>query len=185
MSNYHQELIQHLPRLKNFAYKLTSSKEQAEDLAHDTIVKAIDKKHLFQTGTNLYSWLAKIQYNLFVSKYRRKKKFESDCDIEDIMHLRSVEAKQETNIKMQEIDQIIKSLPEDFQEILLLVCIKDYSYENVAEMLNIPVGTVRSRLFRARKEMKERLDASHKIKSFKPIKPKPSTYSGHTLNHAA
>ena len=74
------DLLEHQTRLTKFAYKLTRNQADAEDLVQNTLVRAIEKKELFQEGTNLYSWLSKIMYNLFVSAYRRKTKFESQYD---------------------------------------------------------------------------------------------------------
>lgn len=153
MTDFTVQIVNQMPRLKNFAYKLTKDWSKAEDLVQDTVLRAIEKELLYKKGTNIFSWLAKIQYNLFVSQYRRASKFESGCDIDDVIHLKSVDAGQESYIELQEIDKAIKSLNSEFQDVIHLVCIQNYKYEEVATILNIPVGTVRSRLHRAREEL--------------------------------
>lgn len=160
MTDFTVQIVNQMPRLKNFAYKLTKDWTKAEDLVQDTVLRAIEKELLFKKGTNIFSWLAKIQYNLFVSQYRRASKFESGCDLDDVIHLKTVEPKQESYIELKEIDDAIKSLSPEFQDVIFLVCVQNYKYQEVATILNIPVGTVRSRLHRAREELTDILKDS-------------------------
>ena len=152
------ELIEHNDRLRNFAYKLTFNAHDADDLLQSTILRAIEKKHLFKEGTNLYSWVSKIMYNLFVSGYRRRVKFETQYDPENYLERESVESNQEKIIEFKEVQEAIDTLSSDHKDVLVMICIKSMKYADVAKTLSIPVGTVRSRLSRAREKLQEALD---------------------------
>jgi RNA polymerase sigma-70 factor, ECF subfamily len=151
-------LINETDRLKKFAYRLTQNMSDADDLLQSTLLRAIEKKHLFEEDTNLYSWTSKIMYNLFVSSYRRKVKFESQYDPEPYLEKQSTEAQQDIQMEVQDIQHAMEQLSEDHQEILTLICIQGLRYNDVSEKLQIPVGTVRSRLSRAREALQEMLD---------------------------
>ena len=173
------ELMEETDKLKRFAYRLTQNMADAEDLLHSTIVRALEKKNLYTAGTNLFSWTSKIMFNLFVSGYRRKVKFETQYDPESFIELESVEASQDVQMELREVEQAMKNLSHDHQEILVLVCIKGMQYADVSETLHIPVGTVRSRLSRAR----EALDNELKAGSIKTIQV-PPIHSGQSASRA-
>jgi len=152
------ELVNETDRLKKFAFRLTQNNADAEDLLQSTVLRAIEKKHLFNEGTNLFSWSSKIMYNLFVTAYRRKTKFESQYDPEDYINKEQVGATQETKIELQEVHTAMKNLSQEHYEILEKVCVKGLQYAEVANDLDIPIGTVRSRLSRARESLQAQLD---------------------------
>lgn len=152
-----QDLMEHHNRLEKFAYKLTRNKADAEDLLQSTLLRAIEKKHLFQEGTNLFSWTSKIMYNMFVSGYRRKVKFESQYDPENHIQNMCVEESQSTQMEFDDVNRAMNDLSEEHSEIIKLVCIQGKQYAEVAEEINIPVGTVRSRLSRAREALQASL----------------------------
>lgn len=162
-------LMEHTDRLEKFAYKLTRNKADAEDLLQSTILRAIEKKHLFQEGTNLFSWTSKIMYNMFVSAYRRKTKFESQYDPESYIENESVEANQNIKMEFKDVDRAMDELSEEHREILVSVCVQGMQYTEVAKKLDIPVGTVRSRLSRARDSLQNALESknnNHTIKAY-------------------
>ncbi len=148
-----QDLITESEKLQKFAYKLTQNKSDADDLLQSTLLRAIEKKHLFQEGTNLFSWSSKIMYNMFVSAYRRRTKFETQYDPESYIERESVEASQDVKMELNDVEAAMNSISEDHREILTLVCVKGMQYAEVSESLQIPVGTVRSRLSRAREAL--------------------------------
>ncbi len=149
------------PKLKKFAYRLTKTKSDAEDLLQSTLLRAIEKKELFQTGTNLFSWTSKMMFNLFASKYRRKKKYETQYDPENYIQRQAVSGNQEIKQEIYEVDRAIKELSESHREILIMVCVDGFTYERVSEKLDIPVGTVRSRLSRARSKLRDILEQGY------------------------
>lgn len=154
------DLMEQQNRLEKFAYKLTRNSADAEDLLQSTLLRAIEKKHLFQEGTNLFSWSSKIMYNMFVSGYRRKVKFESQYDPESHIQNMSVEESQNINMEFKDVDRAMMNLSSEHHEILTMVCIQGKQYAEVAKEINIPVGTVRSRLSRAREALQNALEQS-------------------------
>ncbi len=152
------DLMEQQSRLEKFAYKLTRNSADAEDLLQSTLLRAIEKKHLFQEGTNLFSWSSKIMYNMFVSGYRRKVKFESQYDPESHIQNMSVEEAQNTKMEFKDVDRAMTNLSIEHYEILKLVCIQGKQYAEVAKEIGIPVGTVRSRLSRAREALQIALE---------------------------
>lgn len=148
-----QDLINESAKLQKFAYKLTQNKSDADDLLQSTLLRAIEKKHLFQEGTNLFSWSSKIMYNMFVSAYRRRTKFETQYDPENYIERESIAASQDVKMELDDVRAAMKSISSDHREILTLVCVKGMQYAEVSEALQIPVGTVRSRLSRAREAL--------------------------------
>lgn len=155
------EIVSHMDNLRKFAMRLTRNASDAEDLLQSTILRAIEKKHLFKEGTNLYSWASKIMFNLFASAYRRKTKFETQYDPENYIQNQKVDAQQETEMELKNVTKAMDTLSEDHKDILVMVCIKGMQYAEVAKILDIPVGTVRSRLFRARESLQAELDTTN------------------------
>jgi RNA polymerase sigma-70 factor, ECF subfamily len=151
-------LIDEMENLRKFAFKLTRKPHDADDLLQATILRALEKKHLFQEGTSIFKWASKIMYNLFVSDYRRKVKFEAQYDPESYIERESVEASQEVKMELVRVQEAMDTLTEDHREILVMVCVKGLQYSEVSEILQIPVGTVRSRLSRAREALQTALD---------------------------
>ena len=150
-------LIDETTRLKRFAYRLTNNYHEAEDLVQSALLRAMEKKHLFQENTNLYSWVSKIMYNLFVSKYRRKPKFESKYDPDPYIEKQSIGSSQDVKMEVKDVHKAMKTLSKDHKEILIMVCVNGMRYADVSKKLNIPVGTVRSRLSRARESLQDAL----------------------------
>lgn len=153
-------LVKEMDHLRKFAWRLTNNAADADDLLQATILRAMEKKHLFQEDTDLFKWSSKIMFNLFVSDYRRKRKFETQYDPESFLEKESVEAPQDTQVELTKVSEAMERLSADHREILVLVCVQGMQYQEVAEMLNIPVGTVRSRLSRARENLQAMLDSA-------------------------
>lgn len=152
------DLIVEMPKLRKFAGKLTRNTTEAEDLLQSTLLRALEKKTYFETGTDLFRWSSKIMYNIFVTDYRRKTKFESQYDPEFHIENRSVDADQHTKLEVKLLAEAMQQMSAEHREILVLICIKGMQYQEVADMLEIPVGTVRSRLSRARSQLVTLMD---------------------------
>ncbi len=153
------ELVKEMDNLRKFACRLTGSPVDADDLLQSTVLRAIEKKDYFETGTNLFSWTSKIMFNLFVTDYRRKTKFESQYDPEPLIAARSVDADQQSKTELKAVGRAMELLSPEHKEILVMVCVKGMQYQEVADLLEIPVGTVRSRLSRARSQLVSVMDA--------------------------
>lgn len=173
----HSELVENLDSLRKFAYRLTGNMTDAEDLLQATALRALEKKHLFTPGTNLLKWASKVMFNLFVTDYRRKVKFETQYDPEGVIERQSIEAPQDKQFELSRIGDAMKKLSPEHRKVLVLVCIKGLKYEEVANFLSIPVGTVRSRLARARESLQYILDSRSGKETFvPPHKRENSTY---------
>jgi RNA polymerase sigma-70 factor, ECF subfamily len=153
----HDALVKEIGSLRRFALRLTKNAHDAEDLVQATLLRAIEKKDYFQNDTNLFSWTSKIMFNLFVSRYRQKKKFETQYDPTPYIDQVSIGPSQEESVDLVTVGEGMKRLSPEHREILLLICVRGFRYEEASEMLKIPVGTVRSRLSRARAQLQEML----------------------------
>jgi RNA polymerase sigma-70 factor (ECF subfamily) len=165
------DLMNNTERLERFAYKLTNNKADAEDLLQSTLLRALEKKHLFQEGTNLYSWLSKVMYNMFVSAYRRRTKFETQYDPEPYIEKQKLDADQDKKMEVQDVEHAMNEISKDHRDILIMVCVKGMAYAEVSEVLQVPVGTVRSRLSRARENLQAALDTPKKSTGRTPKRP--------------
>ena len=147
------ELIAETGKLQKFAMRLTRNKSDAVDLLQSTCLRALEKNVYFEDGSNLFSWTSKIMYNIFVSGYRRKAKFETQYDPEIFLQKKTVDSTQEIQSEFAAVGRAMTQLSDNHREIILLVCVQGMRYEEVAGKLNIPVGTVRSRLSRVREDL--------------------------------
>ena len=167
---FEEELFPHMDALKTFAYHLSYNEEDANDLVQETYMKAhrfIDK---YDQGTNAKAWLLKILKNAYINEYRKKSKRPQKVDFEDIVSYQNsdsassskyLDLRQEIfeNMMGDEVTIAINSLPIDFRTVILLCDIEGFTYEEISKIIDVPIGTVRSRLFRARNMLKEKLKA--------------------------
>lgn len=148
-----EALVQETSRLHKFALRLTRNRSDADDLTQSTCLRALEKSSYFEDGSNLHSWTSKLMFNLFVTDYRRRQKFESRSDPENaLMHL-AIGPTQEIKTELQKVQKIISTLSADHRDVINLICVQGRSYNDVAASLGVPVGTVRSRLSRAREKI--------------------------------
>ena len=158
----------HLDALYNFAYHLTLNEEDANDLVQDTFLKAFRFLNSYERGTNAKAWLFKILKNSFINEYRRKVRQPGEIDYEDYVAYQDAdESRQVGDLDLRddvfkgligdEVTKSLNDLPIDFRTVILLSDVEGFSYEEIAKIIDIPIGTVRSRLHRARNLMKEKL----------------------------
>lgn len=152
------DLIAETGKLQKFALRLTRNKSDADDLVQSTCLRALEKMEYFEEGTNLFRWTSRIMYNLFVSGYRRRTKFETQYDPETFINAQAIEATQDIILELAEVNKAMAELKADYREILILVSVQGLRYEEVSKTLNIPIGTVRSRLSRAREQLTAIMD---------------------------
>jgi len=152
----------------NFAYRLTLDPDDAKDLVQDTFIKAFRFYNSFQKGTNAKAWLFRILKNTFINNYRKKSKEPPKYDyqeIEEYYNSENASVVPDNNLRVEYVDQMMgdemskafNELPDDFREIITLCDLEDFKYEEISQILNIPIGTVRSRLHRARNALKEKI----------------------------
>ena len=107
------ELLEQQENLKKFALKLTRNESNADDLLQATLLRALEKKELFNEGTNLFSWTSRIMYNMFVSNWRRKVKFESQYDPEPYINAETTEASQDVKMELASVNEAMKELNDE------------------------------------------------------------------------
>ena len=148
-------IIEWIPRLRRYARALTGDASAADDLVQDTLARAIEKFSLWRPGTNLRAWLFSIMHNVFVNQVRARK-LDIDAGFDDEA-LSRVAGRATHEGEMIDLVRCLKRLPHDQKEVLLLVGLEEMSYQEAADSLGIPVGTVMSRLSRGRQKMHELL----------------------------
>jgi RNA polymerase sigma factor (sigma-70 family) len=166
---FEKELYPHIEALKTFAFHFTYNEEDAEDLVQETYLKAHKFIENYDQGTNAKAWLFKILKNAYINEYRKKSKGPTKVNIDEVVSYKDGEegARSVAYTDMRhdifdqtmgdEVSMAMKSLPFEFAEVILLCDLNDFSYDEIAKMLELPIGTVRSRLFRARNMLKEKL----------------------------
>ena len=154
----------------NFAYRLTFDEDESKDLVQDTYLKAYRFINSFQEGTNAKAWLYRILKNSFINDYRKKSKQPSKVDYQEVEQFynsedtpsnATVDLRMETTKDMigDEISNALNSLAIDFRTVIILCDLEGFTYEEMAKILDIPIGTVRSRLHRARNLLREKLSS--------------------------
>lgn len=166
---FEEEFLPQIDALYTFAYHLTYNEEDANDLVQDTYLKAYRFIDKYIEGTNAKAWLFKILKNAFINQYRKKNKLPTKVDLEDIVIYHDEEDSSNysgysdlreemfQHMMGDEVTNAINSLPVDFRLVILLSDIEGFTYEEIAKIIDIPIGTVRSRLHRARNMLKEQL----------------------------
>ena len=167
-----QQAMQYAPPLYSAALRLTRNPADAEDLVQETFLKAYRSFATFEEGSNLKAWLYRILTNNYINAYRAKQRRPEETDIEDVEDLylyrrlgsleqvlasRSAEDQMMELFTDDEVKAALEALPEAFRLPVLLADVEEFSYKEIAEMLEIPIGTVMSRLHRGRKAMQKRL----------------------------
>lgn len=166
--DFEEEIIPHLDAMFNFALRLTSDPNGAEDLVQDSIVKAYRFFGSYEKGTNAKAWLFRILKNSYINNYRRQAKQPGKVDYDEVSSFyetiradrtdtSDLEDQMFRDLIDDDISKALDALPEDFRTVVLLCDIEDFTYEEIANMLDVPIGTIRSRLHRGRNLLKTQL----------------------------
>jgi len=162
-----ERLVELIPRLRRYARALVGDRAAADDLVQDTLERAWAKLHLYRRGTDLRAWLFTVMHNVHVNKLRATRATDT---LEDEMPELAQRASQGDALMVRDLDRSISRLPAEQRSVLLLVTLEDMSYDEVARTLGIPIGTVMSRLSRAREKLRAMMlgvPASGKLKLVK------------------
>jgi RNA polymerase sigma-70 factor (ECF subfamily) len=162
----------------NFGYRLTLDQDDSKDLVQDTYLKAYRFIDSFQQGTNAKAWLFRILKNSFINDYRKKSKEPSKVDyqeVESYYNSEEVDRQITPDLRVEalqdmigdEISNALNSLDVDFRTVIILCDLEGFKYDEMAKILDIPIGTVRSRLHRARNLLKEKLSEYAKQMGYK------------------
>lgn len=166
--DFNTEIIPHLDATYNYALRLTTDPNDAEDLLQDSIVKAFRFFSSYQKGTNARAWLYRIVKNSYINNYRKASRQPQKVDYDEVAtYYETVRSEQSDTTDLQaqfyrneyddDFKKALDNLPEDFRTPLLLCDVEDFTYEEIANMLDVPIGTVRSRLHRGRNLLKEKI----------------------------
>jgi len=157
MSDFHDQIEREIPRLRRYARALTRSVDRSDDLVQETLLRAVAKRHLWQTGTDLRAWLFTIMHNQYVNMVRRAVREQATVDIEQMSSSLVATTDPTASRQLRELERALGYLPGEQREVLLLVGLEGMSYEAAAQILSVPVGTVRSRLSRGRDALRRLL----------------------------
>lgn len=150
-----EALIALIPRLRRYARALTGDRPRADDLVQDTLERAVNKWALWRPGTDLRAWLFTIMHNVHVNQARRASREAVPTDPAVLAEIEIADGEAaETLAQMNTIERALTMLPEEQREVLLLVTLEGMSYDEVAHTLDIPAGTVMSRLARGRERLR-------------------------------
>lgn len=164
-ASFEREALVHLDSLYRVALRLTGNPAEADDLVQETMLKAYRAWHQFERGTNAKGWLLTILRHAFINEYRRRTRHPETVDIDAIEPFSVFQEVQDDDpqgtffdrIVDDEVLRAIDTLPEQFRETVVLSDVEGLSYEEIARVLEVPVGTVKSRLFRARRLLQQKL----------------------------
>jgi RNA polymerase sigma-70 factor (ECF subfamily) len=143
-----------IPRLRRYARALAGEKSAADDLVQDTLERAWAKLHLYRRGTDLRAWMFTVMHNVYVNQLRAAR---PGVQLEDDMPELMRPARESEALELRDLDRAVRRLPPEQREVLLLVVLEDMSYDEAARTLGIPIGTVMSRLARAREKLRAML----------------------------
>jgi len=170
LDDFEAESTSHLEALYGFALRLTRNTSDAEDLVQEAFLRAYRFRGSYAPGTNMRAWMFKILSNLFINRYRRSSRESSALDgvegdaiaeaalsRDSVRLLRDPEAHFEAGLFGEHVTRALESLPPDFRAVVMLSDIEEFSYKEIAEIMGCPIGTVMSRLHRARRLLQKQL----------------------------
>ena len=146
------QILEHIPRLRRYARALLGDRHAADDLVQDTLERAWNKFDLWRPGSDLRAWLFAIMHNVFVNQVRGKRN-EIEKTMEELPIV-AVRATQSDSLEIADVERALRALPHEQREVLLLIAIEEMTYDQASRALAIPIGTVMSRLSRARERMR-------------------------------
>ena len=171
-ANFENDALQYAPQLYSAALRMARNAADAEDLVQETFLKAFRAYDTFAEGTNLKAWLYRILTNTYINKYRKDARRPNEVDLGDVQDLylyrrlgseesaemaRSTEDRVLDRLMESDIKKAVEELPENFRIAVLLADLEGFSYKEIAEILDVPIGTVMSRLHRGRKALQRTL----------------------------
>ena len=165
---FEREAVPHMDVLYNFALRTTGNEDDARDLLQETYLKAYRFWDKYEKGTNIRAWLFRIMKNSYINRYRRETKEPDKVDYSDVENFyntirdqfvdsNDLQEKLFKRVLGDEVAKALESLPEDFRTVVILCDIEGLTYEEIAEFVDVPIGTVRSRLHRGRKLLQVKL----------------------------
>ncbi len=154
MTDLHRSIEAEIPRLRRYARALARDVAAADDLVQDCLTRALGKLHLWQEGTDLRAWLFTILHNQYVNHVRRSVREGAAAGLSETEPMLTRAPQQGKRLELRDLERAMAKLPEEQRSVILLVGLEGMRYEEVAEVLGVPVGTIRSRLSRGREALR-------------------------------
>jgi RNA polymerase sigma-70 factor, ECF subfamily len=151
--SFESDLLAHLPQLRRYARALTGDRAWADDLVQDATERALNRAKSFHAGTNLRAWLFTIMRNIYIDQLRGKRDIAVDDEIAPWRQMAAPRGEVD-GLVLRDVQRALYCLPVEQREVMLLVCVEEMSYQEASVVLNVPTGTVMSRLSRAREHMR-------------------------------
>jgi RNA polymerase sigma-70 factor (ECF subfamily) len=178
-TEFKREALPHSDLLYNYALRMTNNAADADDLLQETFLKAYRFWDKYEKGTNIRAWLFRIMKNSYINRYRKESKEPDTVDYDEVQniyatvrnegtHTGDLQEALEKNLLDDDVADAVSSLPEEFRTVVILCDIEGLSYEEIAEFVDCPLGTVRSRLHRGRKLLRTKLLEYAKTKGYIP-----------------
>jgi RNA polymerase sigma-70 factor (ECF subfamily) len=186
-TRFETEAFPHTDALMRTALRMTRNRSDAEDLVSETMLKAFRAFDRFEPGSNIRAWLFKIMTNLFINRYRKQVRAPKETSIDDLQEFvlfremtdhgkydpERPDSKVFSDLFASTVQAEIDQLPDEFRDVAVLAILEDFSYQDIAQMLGLELGTVKSRLFRGRKLLQSRLADSAREMGLLKSSPKP------------
>lgn len=169
MSDLNDLIEQHIPRLRRYARALTGDRAAADDLVQDTLERALSRFHLWRRGSDLRAWLFTIMHNIFVNQARSRMRRQHES-LETEPAAEAVRAPEPDWLEVRDLDAALVRLPDEQRAVVLLVGLEQFTYEEAARVLGVPIGTIMSRLSRARERLRAILGGDFKAATLKVVK---------------
>jgi RNA polymerase sigma-70 factor (ECF subfamily) len=160
------EIVAHIPRLRRYARALAGDSHRADDLVQDTLERALAKFHLWRHGSDMRAWLFTIMHNVFVNQLKARR----EVALDETAEARLESAPRSDPLALRDLDAALRQLPVEQREVLLLVGLEQLSYIEVSEALDVPVGTVMSRLSRGRERLRAVMAGTATVTSLRAMK---------------
>ncbi len=170
MGKFGVELEVHIASLRRYARSLLRNHVDAEDLVQEALARAIARSDSFQTGTNLRAWLFTILHNIHVNQIRSRASHPDEVPIDAVEHRLTTPPRQEERVEVREMMRAVDELPLEQRQVLMLVALEGLKYDEVAEVLGVPIGTVMSRLSRAREAVRTKMADNSGSASLRRVK---------------
>jgi len=158
MSDFHSLLEAEIPKLRRYARALVREADRADDLVQDTLMRALAKQRLWAPGSNLRAWLFTLMHNQHVNSVRRPVREAVELDADDMSSALVATTDPTASCQLRELESALGRLRNEEREVILLVGLEGMRYDETAEILGVPIGTVRSRPFRGRETLRNLLD---------------------------
>jgi RNA polymerase sigma-70 factor, ECF subfamily len=170
MCTFHRLLEDQVPRLRRYARALTRDTTRADDLVQDTLVRGLAKAHLWQAGTDIRAWLFTIMHNQYVNDVRRAQRDAATIDVDQVASTLVATTDPTASRQLSELDSALGNLSKGQREVVLLVGLEGLSYDEAARILRVPIGTVRSRLGRAREALRSLMGISEETERVRGVR---------------